>query len=52
MKLEQVVTHWNAILLQLVYRSKYLQISLFISIYQTVVGIIRPAEFVNETFHL
>jgi hypothetical protein len=46
--LEQVVTHWNAILFQLV----YLQISLFISIYQTAVGIISPAEFANEAFHL
>ena len=48
MNLEQVVTHWNAILLQLV----YLQISLFISIYQTAVGIISPVEFANEAFHL
>jgi len=47
-KLEQVVTHWNAILFQLV----YLQTSLFISIYQTAVGIISPVEFANETFYL
>ena len=47
-KLEQVVTHWNAILFQLVYGSDYLQTSLFISIYQPAVGIIRPVEFVNE----
>jgi len=30
----------------------YLQISLFISIYQTAVGIVSPAEFANEAFHL
>ena len=51
-KLEQVVMHWNAILFQLVYGSDYLQISLFISIYETAVGIISPLEFANEASHL
>jgi len=50
MKLEQVAPHWNAILFQLVYRSNILQISLFISIYQTAVGIVTPAEFANEVY--
>ena len=51
-KLEQVVAHWNAILFQLVYGSDYLQTSLFISIYETAVGIISPMEFANEASHL
>jgi len=29
-----------------------LEISLFISIYQTAVGIVNLAEFVNDAFHL
>ena len=51
-KLEQVVTHSNAILFQLVYGSDYLQTSLFISTYQTAFGIISPVEFANEASHL
>ena len=47
-KLEQVLTHWNAILFQLV----YLQSILFISVYQTAVGIVCPVEFANRAFHL
>ena len=50
MKLEQVVTHWNAILLQLVYGSTiYRPACLFI--YPTAVGIISPLEFASEASH-
>ena len=49
--LEQVVTHWNAIF-QLVLCLGYLQTSLFITIYQTAVGIISPVEFANEASHI
>ena len=48
-KLEQVVMHWNAILLQLVYGlTVYRSVR---SIYQTAIGIISPVEFVNEASH-
>jgi hypothetical protein len=31
---------------------EYLQISLFMSMYQTAVGFVSPAEFANEAFDL
>jgi len=33
------------------FRAYYLQISLFISVYQTAVGVISPVEFANEVSH-
>ena len=50
-KLEQVATHSSAILFQLVYRSNISR-CLFISVYQTAVGIVSPVEFAKEAFHL
>ena len=49
-KLGQLVTHSNAILFQLVYGSTIYR-CLFISVYQTAVGIISPVEFVNKASH-
>ena len=48
LKLEQVVTHCNAILFQLVYSPTT---SLFIFICRTAVGIISPVESVNKASH-
>jgi len=48
-KLEQVVTHWNAIF-QLVYGSTIYR-RLFISIYQTAVGIISPVASAKGASH-
>jgi hypothetical protein len=47
-KLEQVVTHCNAISFQLVYSPT---ISLFIIICQTAIGIISPVESANKASH-
>ena len=47
-QLEQLVTQWDGILFQLVYGPDYLHTSLFIPIYQTAVGIIRPVEFAKR----
>ena len=56
MKLEQVVTHWNAILFQLVYHSNiYRSVSLFLYIklqLELYPSPQNPAEFANEAFHL
>jgi hypothetical protein len=49
-KVEQAVTHRIAILFQL-FVAYYLQISLFISVYQTAVGIISPLLFANKASH-
>jgi len=56
MKLEQVLTHWNAIFFQPVYRSNiyrsvclFLYIKLQLELYPSPP---TPAEFVNEAFYL
>jgi len=56
MKLEQVLTHWNAIFFQLVYCSiiyrsvcLFLYIKLELELYPSPP---TPAEFANEDFHL
>jgi hypothetical protein len=48
LKLEQVVTHCNAIAFQLVYSPT---ISLFIFICQTAIAIINPVESANKASH-
>jgi len=48
LKLEQVVTHCNAILFHLVYSPT---VSLFIFICQTAIGIVSPVESANKASH-
>jgi len=54
MKLEEVLTHWNAILFQLVYRCNiYRSVCLFLYIKLQLELYTPPtAEFANEAFYL